>query len=332
VVSSSPDPAASGPTPGPGGWITIPGQQGLLGLAGNGDVFVSIGRPGGGTEIRRLSPSGEILATTTLDERATEFAGNLRLVDPTDDSLLVFKYDPGRVMRLSLKNGRVIDTFRIPDRMKTPTIDGEGRIHLVCTLSTSGECKGVGGPGAVVVFDRSGTRLTSRQLYTERDCAFAGPAFMARTTAGGIRALSTGFDRDGPCGGSGIRAVDLTAGLRLGRGYSIPYERGYIVAWLSGLDIRDMAGAPGGRTYLVEVAKKNGKPVEFKVGDLTLFRHRLREIGPDGRVLRSWGYGGTEPGVDNPIAVELASDGTIWVLDSDAVARSAYTRYLPPSP
>jgi hypothetical protein len=332
AASSSPGLAASAPTPGPGGWITVPGKQGLLGLAGNGDVFVSVGRPGGAPEIRRLSPSGEILASTVRDERATKVAANLWLVDPTDDSVVGFHYDPGRVMRISPKSGRVIKTFRIPDRMKTPAIDGEGRIHLVCTLSTAGECKDVGGPGAVVVFDRSGKRLTSRRLYTERDCAFAAPAFMTRTTVGGIRALSTGFDRDGPCGGSGIRAVDLTASLRLGRGYPIPYERGYIVAWLSGLDIRDMAGAPGGRTYLVEVAKKNGRPVEYKVGDLTLWRHRLREIGPDGRVLRSWGHGGTDPGVDNPIAVELASDGTIWVLDSDPVARSAYTRYLPPSP
>ena len=332
AASSSPDPAASAPTPGPGGWITVPGKQGLLGLAGNGDVFVSVGRPGGAPEIRRLSPSGEILATTTWDERATKFGAYRWLVDPTDDSLVGFQYDPGRVMRMSLESGRVIKTLRIPDRMTTPAIDGEGRIHLVCTLFTSGECSDVGGPGAVVVFDPSGKRLTSRRLYTETDCAFAAPAFMARTTVGAIRAVSTGFDRDGPCGGSGIRAVDLTPGLRLGSGYPIPYERGYIVAWLSDLDIRDMAGAPDGRTYLVETAKKNGHPVEYKVGDLTLFRHRLREIGPDGRVLRSWGYGGTDPGVDDPIAVELASDGTIWVLDSDPVARSAYTRYLPPSP
>ena len=56
----------------------------------------------------------------------------------------------------------------------------------------------------------------------------------------------------------------------------------------------------------------------------------LADMGYEG--VEFWGYGGTDAGVDNPIAVELASDGTIWVLDSDAVARKASTRYLPPNP
>jgi hypothetical protein len=332
-ASPSPAQGSPAPTPGPGGWITLPGNQGLLGLAGNGDVFVSVGRPGRTPEIRRLSPRGEILATVTWDERALKSGANRWLVDPTDDSLVGFQYNPGRVTRMSLKTGRVVRTFRTPDRMGSPAIDGKGRIHLVCESYGAGTCSDIAGAGAVIVYDRNGKRLAGRQLLTEKNCTFADPAILARTTGGTIRALSTGFGTgESPCAGSKIRAVDLTAGLRLGRSYTIPYERGYIVNWLDSIDVRDMAGAPGGRTLLVETAKKNGHPVEYKVGDLLLFRQRLREIGPDGRVLRTWGYGGTNPGVDNPIEVELASDGTIWVLDSDAVARKAYTRYLPPSP
>jgi hypothetical protein len=298
-------------------------------------VFVSVGRPGGTPEIRRLAASGEVLATTTWDARALKFGAYRWLVDPTDDSLVGFRYDPGQVMRMSLRTGRVVDTFRHPDGLATPAIDGQGRIHLVCRAVFAGSCFDIAGAGAVVVYDRDGTRVAARRLYSEKGCAFAAPAFLARTVDGGIRALSTGFGthaEDGPCAGTGIRAVDLTARLGLGPGYPIPYEKDYFVSTLDGLYIVDMAGTADGRTLLLEWAKEAGRPVEWNVRGMSLFRHRLREIGPDGRVLRSWGYGGTEPGVGQPTEVEVAADGAIWVLDSDPVEARAYTRYLPPAP
>jgi hypothetical protein len=300
-------------------------------------VFVSVGRPGGTPEIRRLAPSGEVLATTTWDQRALKFGAYRWLVDPTDDSLVGFRYDPGQVMRMSLRTGRVVDTFRHPYGLATPAIDGQGRIHLVCHAVFDGSCFDIAGAGAVVVYDHDGKRIAARRLYSEKGCAFAAPAFLARTVDGGIRALSTGFGthaEDGPCAGTGIRAVDLTARLSLGPGYPIPYEKGYFVSTLDWIDIEDMAGTADGRTLLLEVAKEGGRAVEWDVPGMSFryFRYRLREVGPDGRVLRSWGYGGTEPGVGQPTQVEIAADGAIWVLDSDPVERRAYTRYLPPEP
>lgn len=276
---------------------------------------------------------GEILATTTWAEQALRFGAYRWLVDPTDDSLVGFQYDPGKVMRMSLDSGRVLRTFRIPYGLVLPAIDGEGRIHLVCHSVVVGSCFDIAGPGAVIVYDRTGKQLASRTLLTESDCAFAAPAFLARTTGGGIRALSTGFGRhkdESRCARSPIRAVDITSGLRPGQGWVIPYEKSYFRNYLSDIDIRDMAGTPDGRTLLLEVAKRRGRPIGRRVDGILLFRHRLREIGPDGRVVRSWGFGGSEPGVDEPIEVEVAADGTIWVLDSDPVAREAHTRYLPP--
>lgn len=309
------------PVPGPGGWFTSEVATGLMGIAGNGDIIAAFPGPDG-PEIRRLSPDGTLLRAVPWSKKALAAGAYLNLVDPTDDSIVAFSYDPSRVTRIASETGEVTHAFRLQGDWLTPAVDGEGRIHLVCRGDYRGRCAYSLMAGSVGVFDRRGRKLGGRRLYAAEGCAFSAPAAMARTATGSIRVLSIGFD-EGPCRSDDTRAVDLTVDLRLGPGHTIPYERGYTGYGLEAR-VRDMAGSADGRTFLVEAIRRKG--------EWQLEQFRLREIGPEGAVLRTWGFGGTEDGVDNPISVEVATDGTIWVSDMDFKERKAYLRWLPPGP
>lgn len=329
---ASPLPSARpAPTPGPGGWFTSDVATGLFGVAGNGDIIAASPGPDG-PEIRRLSPTGELIAAVPWSKKALETGASVLLIDPTDDSIVAIALaGRARIIHISTRTGRVIDSFRLRGDGVTvtwsmPAIDAEGRLYIVCQAWVQRRafvpprCPYGLRTGSVAVFDRKGRKTAGRFLYEPKGCTFSVPAQMVRVTDGSIRALSLGFD-EGACRGRDTTAVDLTPNLRLDDRYEIPLDAGYSG---HGFDsrVQDMAGAHDGTTYLIEQTRK-GKAWQYD-------RFRLREIGPDGTVLRTWGNGGMAKGLLNPIAVELGVDGTIWVWDLDSEHKKSSLRWLPP--
>jgi hypothetical protein len=319
--SESDEPASPPPgrTPGPGGWFTSDVATGLIGIAENGEVIAGFPGPDG-PEIRRLSPTGTLVDAVPWSKRALKTGTFAYPIDPGDGSIVaVAGYVRPRITRISSRTGEVTGTFRLRGRWMTPTIDADGRLYMVCQGDFD-RCAYVLRRGSVGVFDRQGRKTAGRLLYDDTHCVFNWPAAMGRTTDGRIRARSHGLCVE-RCRSKDIRAVDVTTDIALGQSFAIPYEPGY-PSYGRPYGVRDMTGTPDGWTYLVEMTRRKR--------DWQVDTYRLREIGPDGTVLRTWVHGGTEEGIENPVDVEVAPDGTLWVTDFDVKAKETSLRWLPP--
>jgi hypothetical protein len=87
-----------------------------------------------------------------------------------------------------------------------------------------------------------------------------------------------------------------------------------------------MAADDAGTIYLTEaIGPPSGNDRDWDG------RSRLRAIGPDGKVVATWGAGGNLDGLGNPQRVAVDGSGRLWVVDQDPKTHRQTIKVLEPA-
>jgi hypothetical protein len=321
-----------------------------FGIAGNGDLIAiaaPFGAPAGKQyEIVRADPtSGSIVSHVVLDKRVDMSSGLPFHIDPTNDNVIAFVGTQRglAVLRLDSKTGKALKQFTPAVSINLVAVDRQGRVYANSIpypgTQENPELLVRLGPDGKIAAKLNVTPTRADQLDDPGMLMFGYYDFKpVRTYYGWTVALAVSPDGT-------IQSLQITGGA----GQSQPGDQPYFdtftpdfkhlhratlpLEWPGGSPrwifweslLIAMAADDAGAIYLVEaIGPPSGNELEWDGAS------RLRKIGPDGRVLATWGAGGDRPGLGYPQRVGIDGSGRVWVVDLDPKSRRQSVEVLEP--
>jgi hypothetical protein len=352
-ATAEPSHSAAPSTAAPATWRTIISEALVyagFGLAGNGEVIgvaAPVGAPTGKKyEILRFDPgSGAIVSRVPLDKRLDINSGLPFYVDPTTDNVIGFVGVPRglALLRLDSHTGKVLKQTKPAVSINQVAVDRQGRIYAN-TVPYPGtkelpELLVRLGPDGKVAAKLNVTVTRASQLNDPGKLACGYYNFKRIVTYYGWTVALT-VSPNGT-----IQSLQIPSCVG-----SEPKDRPFFdtfqpdfkhlrrailpLEWPGGSPrwsfwesvLMTMAADDAGTIYLTEaIGPPSGNDRDWDG------RSRLRAIGPDGKVVATWGAGGNLDGLGNPQRVAVDGSGRLWVVDQDPKTHRQTIKVLEPA-
>ncbi|MDQ6794384.1 MAG: hypothetical protein M3067_06135 [Chloroflexota bacterium] len=321
-----------------------------FGIAGNGDVIAiaaPAGPPVGKYEIIRANPdSGAILSRAPLTKLVDLKSGLPFYIDATTDNVITFVGAGTGIalLRLDSGTGKVLKQTKAAVSISQVAVDRQGRIYantvpypgtrelpeLLVRLGPDGK---IAAKLYVTVTRTSQLndpgKLACGYYNFKRIVTYYGTTVaMAVSPNGTIQSLQVPSCVGSVPGDRPFFDTFMPDFSHLRRAV-LPLEwPGGSPRWSYWESVRlAMAADDSGTIYLVEaIGPPSGNDRDWDG------RTRLRAVGPDGKVLGTWGAGGNLDGLGYPQRVAIDGSGRVWVVDQDPKTQRQSIKVFEPAP